>query len=193
MICLIKDNAIVFGPAPWSSRAILEHLIIAGFDIMDGSLYGPDKAVLGAFPDTEPEAPLALSGFTILPAVEMDEPTPEAKMLAGREPVILADRVELRPVWVDIPLAPVIPPVPPTVSKLEFRMLLTQAERLTIEEIIDPGSTDERRFAVRDIEKSWQAADFIALARPRTIEAVNGLETLGVIAAGRAAEILEGA
>lgn len=113
MVCLIQNGIIIFGPAPWNHPAILEHLIIAGFDLREGVLFqredtedGPVFHPVCPFPDAEPQAPLFLPGFTFLPAVEVDGPTPVGKTLTGREPVILADRVELRPIWTDLPPPP---------------------------------------------------------------------------------------
>lgn len=109
MICLISNNSIVYGPTPWDFRAILEHLIVAGFDLLEGVLYqreGRELQRVCDFPDTEPQGPLTLPGFMLLPAVEVDDPAPEGKTLSGREPLILAERVELHPVWVDLPPPP---------------------------------------------------------------------------------------
>jgi hypothetical protein len=73
----------------------------------------------------------------------------------------------------------------------EFRLKkLTHSERIAIEQIIDPMSTDERRFDVRDIEKTWAQSEYVDLDDPDTVTFVNALEALGVLAAGRAAEIL---
>jgi len=108
MICLEKNGTIVFGPAPWNVSAILEPLIIAGCDLADGALYGPDKTVLCHFPTLEPVEPVELGAFRVLPVAEVNEPAPEGKALAGREPVVLEDRVELRPVWGDLPPPPTL-------------------------------------------------------------------------------------
>jgi len=113
MVCLIQNGIIIFGPAPWNLSAILEPLIIAGFDLREGVLFqredtkdGPVFHPICPFPDSEPQGPLMLPEFTILPAVEQDEPAPEGKSLAGRFPVILEDRVEMRPIWADLPPPP---------------------------------------------------------------------------------------
>lgn len=113
MFCLISDNSIVLGPAPWNLSAILEPLIIAGFDLREGVLFQREVTEgdtvfhpICPFPDSEPLGPLMLPGFTLLPAAELDEPAPGGKSLAGHEPVILEDRVELRPIWVDLPPPP---------------------------------------------------------------------------------------
>lgn len=122
MFCLIKDNAIHFGPASWNLPAILEHLIIAGFDLREGVLFQREDTEevpvfhpICPFPDSEPQTPLILPGLKILPAVEVDEPTPDGKTMAGREPIILADRVELRPIWADLPPAP----PPPSLEEVQ--------------------------------------------------------------------------
>lgn len=106
MICLVNDNVIVVGPVAWSIEAILEPLLIAGYDVRDGILYGPNLAALGPAPDTEPTGPLALGAYTVLPVVEVDASASEGKILAGREAVITGDHVKMRPVWGDLPPAP---------------------------------------------------------------------------------------
>lgn len=56
-----------------------------------------------------------LFGFKLLPVAGLDEPAPEGKALAGRDAVILEDRVELRPIWADIPP----PPSPPSLEEVK--------------------------------------------------------------------------
>ena len=109
MICLINNDTIVFGPTSWNLSALLEQLIIAGYDVTGGVLYGPDRTAMGPLPDAEPAVKADLGEFTLLPVVEVDEPAPDGKIPAGREPVIAGDRVELRPIWAD---APPLPPAP---------------------------------------------------------------------------------
>lgn len=109
MVCLIFNGSIVIGPTPWNLSSFLEPLIVAGCDVTDGVLYGPDRSTMGPLPDAEPAVKTDLGGFTLLPVVAVDEPAPDGKILAGREPVIAGNCVELRPVWAD---APPLPPAP---------------------------------------------------------------------------------
>lgn len=101
------NNEIVCGPVTYQAAEFQAGLFRVGFvlELESGVFFAPSGAEL-TLPAEAPAAPLALEGCSILPAVEVDEPAPEGKVLAGREPVIMADRVELRPVWVDAPPSP---------------------------------------------------------------------------------------
>ena len=128
MICYVNNDIIVFGPASWDLSALLEQLIIAGYDVTGGVLYGPDRTAMGPLPDAEPAVKTDLGGFTLLPVVEVDEQTPDGKILAGREPVIAGNCVELRPVWADAPPLPPAPTLEETQAarKAEVTMLRDQ-------------------------------------------------------------------
>lgn len=106
MICVtIGTLGVWAGPMEWAHFLESATLYPLGYSRRDGALHGPTGQVV-ALPQNEPTSALDLPGCRILPVVEVDEPAPEGKILSGREPVVLADRVELRPVWVDAPPAP---------------------------------------------------------------------------------------
>lgn len=74
------------------------------------------------------------------------------------------------------------------ISKLDFLDKFADSE---LEDIIAESNKDTgrgRKVAV--FIKRLDLADNIDIKKPRTIESVNGLETLSLIGAGRAAEIL---
>ena len=119
MICITKGNSIIFGPAPWDFNIVLEHLIVAGFDLLEGVLYrhgeAPGEMIpVCAFPATPPPGPITLpGGMRILPVVDVDEPAPAGQVLVGRILVVVGDQVERRPDWGDAPTPPQ-PPQPQT-------------------------------------------------------------------------------
>ena len=114
--------------------------------------------------------------------------------------------------WPDYPFAthnhnlvvPVEPPDPTRrVTKLQFRNLFTAGEKVAIEfaSLDNPNGTQEERLAaaglrvfLADVESATPEPDgtSIDLDDPRTIAGVNALESYGLIATGRAAEILSG-
>lgn len=205
MIALVDASGhILFGPAPWSFQAILEHLIIAGFDLQDGVLYrredagdGPALRPVCPFPDFEPQGHLILDGFTILPAVEVDEPTPEGKTLAGRAPVILEDRMELRPVWADIPPPPALEvhDQAARVTKLEFASRFTAEERQAILDAAGKRDADGRLVhpdvadAVNMVQMTPESAG-INLRSPLLAGYASLLVPKGLLTPARAAAIL---
>ena len=128
MICLINNDTIVFGPASWNLSAFLEQLIIAGYDVTGGVLYGPDRTAMGPLPDAEPAVKTDLGEYALLPVVEVDEPAPDGKILAGRKPVIAGNCVEWRPIWADGPPMPSAPTLEETQAsrKAEATMLREQ-------------------------------------------------------------------
>lgn len=69
-------------------------------------------------------------------------------------------------------------------SNLDFLNRFTQAERIAIR------TAAASNAAVADYLAMQTAASGISLIDPRTIEGVNALEAAGLIAAGRAAQIL---
>lgn len=99
---------------------------------------------------------------------------------------------------------PVEAPAPTRrVTKLQFRNLFTSGEKLAIEfaSLDNPNGTQEERLqaaALRvflaDVEAATPEPDgtSIDLDDPRTVSGVNALESYGLIATGRATEILSG-
>lgn len=71
-----------------------------------------------------------------------------------------------------------------TVSKLEFLNRFTTPERVTIR------TAAKASPAVEDYLELLNAAEEVRLTSETTIQGVNALEAAGLIAAGRAAEIL---
>ena len=114
--------------------------------------------------------------------------------------------------WPDYPFAthnhnlvvPVEQPDPSRrLTKLQFRNRFTAAERRAIEfaSLDNPSASQEDRLKaadlrvfLADVEAATPEPDgtSIDLDDPRTFAGVNALETYGLIATGRAAEILSG-
>jgi hypothetical protein len=83
------------------------------------------------------------------------------------------------------------------ISKQALRARFTQAEKIAFEmaQIDDPNATRDVRVAaasVRVLEKDMNAGAFVDLNGPNTQALIRGLQALGVIAAGRADEIIWG-
>jgi hypothetical protein len=81
------------------------------------------------------------------------------------------------------------------ISKQALRARFTQAEKIAFEmaQIDDPNATRDVRVAaasVRVLEKDMNAGAFVDLNGPNTQALIRGLQALGVIAAGRADEII---
>jgi hypothetical protein len=70
------------------------------------------------------------------------------------------------------------------ITKLAFKQRLTQAERIAIRQA---AAANAQVFDFQDLVDS---ATFIDLSRQDTIEGVTTLEAAGLLAEGRAAEIL---
>lgn len=109
MIYIVRDSEIIAGP--FELGGALSVLFALGFTLEDGYLVmaDPDGTLrrLCEFPPVDPIAQMQLpGGVRICPAVQVEEPVPEGMMQAGTAPVFLADRVELRPVWVPVPPPP---------------------------------------------------------------------------------------
>ena len=114
--------------------------------------------------------------------------------------------------WPDYPFSthnhnlaiPVEEPAPTRrATKLQFRNLFTGEEKVAIEfaSIDNPNGTQEERLKsaglrvfLADVESATPEPDgtSIDLDDQRTVAGVNALETYGLIATGRAAEILSG-
>lgn len=69
-----------------------------------------------------------------------------------------------------------------TLTKLEFYRLFTQAERVAIYSSTDP--------LVLDFVRMMSMAQEVSMDDPDVVAGVNYLETLGLLAEGRAAEVL---
>jgi hypothetical protein len=95
--------------------------------------------------------------------------------------------------------APVAPPAPPgstIITPLAFRNRFTQAEKVTIEiACLDVPtaamSARQQAAALRVSQADTAAASYIDLSRADTRAGVQALQTAGIIAAGRAAVILD--
>lgn len=77
-----------------------------------------------------------------------------------------------------------------------FRGRFSQEEKIRIElaSLDDPSASMESRTvaaAIRAAEKDASASQYIDLREPRTVSGVNAYESFGLLAAGRASEILE--
>lgn len=128
MVCIVNGGTVVYGPAPWNLSSVMGVLVVSGFDVLDGIIIGPNGKPIVQAPVDNLDGPLPLAdGFAVLPAVEVDEPAPDGQALAGQEKVILEDRVELRPVWADIPP----PPPPPSLEEVKVaKKEAIEAERV---------------------------------------------------------------
>lgn len=81
------------------------------------------------------------------------------------------------------------------ITKLEFRNLFTYAERLAVDAFnagfeAHPGLTAEQKAMIRTSLEDFKVAENVVLTNAATVAGVNLYETLGLIAPGRAAEIL---
>ena len=83
-------------------------------------------------------------------------------------------------------------------NKYEFRQLFTSAEQDAIDEfneggyLTNPSLTAEQKAAIKRELINYSVTQFIRLDNPGVIAMVNTFESLGLIAAGRAAVILNG-
>jgi hypothetical protein len=84
------------------------------------------------------------------------------------------------------------PPAPPVriYSKFGFRSLMTLDEQLAADNFDLSEAPAEAKAMMRTLMVNFTVADEIDLDDPATIMGVNALEQLGVLAAGRAAQIL---
>ncbi len=110
----------------------------------------------------------------------------------------VAAEAGVAPGWlrVDGVLVPPAAPVrPPRITYLALRERFTAAERvaLEIESLDDPSADMPQRqaaAALRSYIADAKAAEYIDLAYPPTVAGLQQLEALGLLASGRAAEIL---
>lgn len=82
-----------------------------------------------------------------------------------------------------------------TLTRLEFRQRFTEAEKIAIElasldNSAAPMAQRQMAAALRVYLADLAAANFVDLTRPDTIAGVQRLEQFGILAPGRAAEIL---
>ena len=93
---------------------------------------------------------------------------------------------------VDEPAPPPEPELPPQawhITKLAFRSRFTSVERTTL--TLAARQATPQGASVQTYLDDVQAAQFIDLKRPDTRAGVLGLEAGGLLAAGRAAQILD--
>jgi hypothetical protein len=96
-----------------------------------------------------------------------------------------------------VPPSPPEPPVPKRyITKLAFRNRFTSQEKVALEiaALDDPSKTMQERSLsarLRVNQVDVQAATYIDLDRPDTREGVMALESIGLLAAGRALTILD--
>ena len=69
-------------------------------------------------------------------------------------------------------------------TKLSFKQRMTQEERIAVREAAKTNA------AVYDFQDLLESATYVDLSRQDTIDGVNQLEQAGLLAAGRADEIL---
>ena len=83
-------------------------------------------------------------------------------------------------------------PVTPikTYTHLGFRQLFTTAEQVAIDNYDTGTFTAQQKATLKTIAKNFDAAEEIIPTDQRTIDGVNYYESVGLIAAGRAAQIL---
>lgn len=89
-----------------------------------------------------------------------------------------------------------LPPPMRHITKLAFRNRFTQAEKVTIEmaQLDNPAATMQARAQAAALRASQQdivCATYIDLGRADTRAGVQQLESAGLLAAGRAAQILD--
>lgn len=91
---------------------------------------------------------------------------------------------------------PLPPPTPVRITRLAFRSRFTQAEKVALElasldNAVAPMAQRQQAAALRVYLADVEAATFIDLTRADTRAGVQTLESGGLIAAGRAAQILD--
>lgn len=132
-------------------------------------------------------------------AEDLGAPAPLPRELAGLSDACLADLSAWSPEYADqlgfagdgfLPFTPEPPPppepAPPELDKVDFLRLFTQAERIAIRQM---AKTDP---VVEDYQYMLDNASVIRLSDPDILAGVPLLEMAGLIAPGRAAQILAG-
>jgi len=132
-----------------------------------------------------------------LPDANMGDPAPLPAELMGLADVSLADLSAALGVAADetgfagqgfFPFTPPPPPPPPVdeLHKVDFLRLFTQAERIAIRQAAKVNPV------VEDYQAMLDAATIIRLSDPDIQEGIPELEDAGLLAPGRAAQILSG-
>jgi len=132
-----------------------------------------------------------------LPDTLMGDPAPLPAELVGLADASLADLSAALGVAADetgfagqgfFPFTPPPPPPPPVdeLHKVDFLRLFTQAERIAIRQAAKVNPV------VEDYQAMLDAATIIRLSDPDIQEGVPELEDAGLLAPGRAAQILSG-
>lgn len=81
--------------------------------------------------------------------------------------------------------------LPTPLTKLEFRKLFTLSERVIIDNAqTNPSISSENKAILFTMQKDMELATEIDLTNSDTIAGVNFLESLGLIATGRAEQVL---
>jgi len=132
-----------------------------------------------------------------LPDTNMGDPAPLPAELVGLADASLADLSAALGVAADetgfagqgfFPFTPPPPPPPPVdeLHKVDFLRLFTQAERIAIRQAAKVNPV------VEDYQAMLDAATIIRLSDPDIQEGIPELEDAGLLAPGRAAQILSG-
>jgi len=132
-----------------------------------------------------------------LPDTNMGDPAPLPAELVGLSDASLADLSAALGVAADetgfagqgfFPFTPEPPPPPPVdeLHKVDFLRLFTQAERIAIRQAAKVNPV------VEDYQAMLDAATIIRLSDPDIQEGIPELEDAGLLAPGRAAQILSG-
>lgn len=91
------------------------------------------------------------------------------------------------PAATDVPAAPIRKTI---LTHLEFRRRFTLAERVAFDNFESGAWSPEQKAMLRTITEDMRLATAIDLDDPDTLAGVQFLEQIGLLAAGRAAEIL---
>lgn len=126
-------------------------------------------------------------GWTRLPLPQLSGG--EVAQFQGSDWLVLAERPPA-------PAAPEPEPLPPHITRLAFRNRFTQIEKVTMDlaSIDNPTAAMAQRqqaAALRVSLADTAASAFIDLSRPDTRAGVQMLEAVGILAAGRALQILD--
>lgn len=172
MIAIVTNGSVWAGPLEWQEFLESGALYPLGYTRRDGVLRDPSGGLV-AIPQDEPSAPVELPGVRILPVVEVTESTPAGKTQSGRVPVVLAEWVEMRPVWVDAPPSTEALSQPRTMTKYAFRTrVLTFAERVDMD-----NSTIPELVTMRNDLLVAEVVDLDEVAKYRPVMLGTGLAT----------------
>ena len=93
----------------------------------------------------------------------------------------------------DLPLDDYVPPEPARIelTHLEFRRLFTLQERIAFDNFEEnPALAPEHKQTLRTLMKDMELAQVLDLKDPDLIAGVSAIQAFGIIAPGRAAEVL---